>query len=399
VQNGYLNSIDPAYRNATQRAIVQGYMAVRNQPQQAFACPTSSSYWDRIGNLSFSPGCNSYGAYYVANTAVMAAAAAQWNDKLTQLQWGNGTYPRTVIDPATGEEIVVTPGQFVASNALQALQTGFVQLQNANDIDQIVTALFSGITTQVVSDQSGLSGLTQKNGSQQSYLDRVVSDTATALRNSAANAALGILSATMQVERGILDILNALGTKFVDTINKIRAQESACWALIIDKVCAAAPDANNKCTAKPAGCTTDANGTQTCPAAVTLKVATTTTASEAVINAYIRPHASSTALAITNQQHTIDTLTQLITNVTNSSDASTQFSAIKQVDVLVSQHVLHTDQDRVKIQSQADGILNDMDALPDNTAKLWGDSLDVSVGWCNVNSPALLEYWKNKWKQ
>jgi hypothetical protein len=41
-----------------------------------------------------------------------------------------------------------------------------------------------------------------------------------------------------------------------------------------------------------------------------------------------------------------------------------------------------------------------MDTLVQVTnPKQWGDSTDVSVGWCNVGNPSLLNYWKNKWKQ
>jgi hypothetical protein len=400
VQGGYLNTIDPAYRNSVQRAVVQGYMAARNQPNQAFSCPSSSNFWDRVGNLAFNPACNSYGAYYLANSAVMNAAASTWNDKLTQLQWGNGTYPRTIIDPATGEEIVVTPGAIVGANTLQALQTGFAQLQNANDIDQIVGALFAGITTQVIADQGGLAGLTQKNGSQPSYLDRVVSESSAGLRNSIGNAALQILGAAKQIEQGFLSTMNAIAQKLLDTIGNIRAKENACWNLIIQSVCATALDGNNRCTAKTGECTTDpTTGQQNCPTGQTLKVATTTTASQAVISNRIAPLATSTQSNISSSEHSLSLIEQLIAGVTNTSSLDAQRVALQQLDNLVANHQLHNQYDLQNAQKTKDDIGAQMDTLITDTAQQWGDSTDVNVGWCNVNNPSLLDYWKNKWKQ
>ncbi|HVU75476.1 MAG TPA: hypothetical protein VHD38_01390, partial [Candidatus Paceibacterota bacterium] len=400
VQSGYLNTINPAYRSSVQRAIVQGYMAARNQANQAFACPTSSDFWSQLGNLSFDPGCNSYGAYTVANNAVMSAAQNIWNNKLTQLQWGNGTYPVTTIDPATGLEVVVTPSNIVSSNALQAIQTGFSQLQNANDIDQMVGALFAGLTTQVLSDQSGLSGLTQKNGSQPSYLERVVSESAAGVRNSVANAALQILSATQQIEQGFLSAWNGIAQKLVDTIANLRAKENACWNLIISKVCATAPDASGKCTAVSESCTTDpTTGTQTCPTAQILKVATSTTASQTVISTRIAPLATSTQSNIDTSKQAIALIAQLIANVSNTADISAQRLALQQLDNLVAQHALHNQYDLQNALKTKDDVSAQMDTLISDTAQQWGDSTDVNVGWCNINNPSVITYWKNKWKQ
>lgn len=400
IQGGYLNTVNPAYRTSVQRAVVQGYMAARNQPNRVFSCPSSNDFWSKIGNLSFNAACNSYGAYSLANNAIMSAAASKWDNKLTQLEWGNGNYPITTIDPATGEEIVVTPGSIVGANALQAIQTGFTQLQNANDIDQMVGALFAGITTQVVADQSGLAGLTQRNGSQPSYLDRVVSESAAGLRNSAANAALQILAATKQIEQGFLSAMNGIAQKLLDTIANLRAKENACWNLIIDKVCTAAPDGTGKCTAKPESCTTDpTTGTQTCPQAQTLKVATTTTASQAVISARVAPLATSTQTNINASQQALTLINQLITNVSNTADISAQRVALQQLDNLVAQRALHNQYDLQNALKTRDDIVAQMDTLISDTAQQWGDSTDVNVGWCNVNNPSVITYWKNKWKQ
>jgi hypothetical protein len=399
VDGTYLNTIDPAYQATVKRAIQQGYAATLGKPSQAFACPSSTDFWSRIDSLSFNPACNSYGAYYVANSAVMSAAAAQWNDQLTQLQWGNGIYPRTAIDPATGLPFVTTPSSFVGANALQVLQTGFAQLQNANDIDQIVGALFAGITNQVIADQGGLAGLTQKNGDQSSYLDRVVAESAAGLRNALGNGALTVLGGAKTAEQGLLAAWNGIAQKLLDTISVVRAQESTCWNLIIDSVCAAKPDSSGKCTAKPGACTNNGDGTQSCPTPPTLKVATSTVYSQAVINASIAPLATSTQTNIGASENLLATINQLIADVADTSSFQKQQAAIQKTDQLDTQHAFHSSNDVNNALKTKDDIDSQMDTLKDDTAKQWGDSTDVSVGWCNVGNPSLLNYWKNKWKQ
>ena len=193
-----LNTLNPAYIPSTKRAIARGYAQMRNNPTAILTCPyvnitaaingnPTGSYWDAL-SATENPACSPYGAYTLSNQLVMQNAANAWNNQLTQLNWYNGNYGRQVLDE-NGNLITITPGSLIGDNLTQALQTGFAQLQNANDIDQMVGALFAGITSQVVGDSRGLTGLVQTTGSTPSYLDQIATQSASGLRNSALNAA------------------------------------------------------------------------------------------------------------------------------------------------------------------------------------------------------------------
>lgn len=411
LQDGTLSTVHPAFRSAVMRGVGQGYMAARNAANQNFACPYAGnlgaalngrpvgSFWE-AESAFLNPACSPYHAYVLANTAVMASVQGSINNMMTQLQWGQGTYPRTVVDPVTGETIVVTPASIVQSNTLQALQTGFRQLENANDIDQMVGALFAGITSQVVGDNRGLAGLTQTTGGQPSYLDQVAKESAQGVRDSAVNAAIQILTASRQVEAGYKAAMDAIGTLLANTIDNIRGKETACWNLIIQKVCSGALKADGTCAENVGACVTDpATGVQTCPTGATLKVATSTVFSQRVVNASIAPLASTTAANIRASSNALAQIDQLIRGVTNTTSLNAQRVALQQLDALVAQKTLHTQYDMQGAQQQQQTVADTMAQLIQDTVTAWADSTDTQTGWCNVNRAEVTNAWKDCWRQ
>lgn len=412
LQGAVLDTMPAAFRDSAKRAIVQGYMQAINAPNKSLVCPFTGDIRSLQQNPTKFEGdiwggllsqrnsnCIPYFAVQNAKSLVLGNAASRWEDQSVQLDWGRGTFPIQTLDE-NGEYITVTPGAIVGANALQALQTGFVQLQNANDIDQMVGALFSGITSQVVSDNRGLSGITQKTGSQPSYLDQVAKESAAGLRNSALNAAIQILAAAKQVEAAYLAAMNAIGQNLIDTMAQLRSKENACWNLIIPAVCADGLKADNTCTAKSSACTTDpATNQQTCPTAVILKVATTTQFSAGVISARITPLASSTAINIKESEKANGLIDDLLTGVANTTSLNAQRVALQQLDGLVAQRKLHTQYDAQNAQQAKTDIAASMSTLLQDTIVAWGDSTDPNVGWCNVNNQTVVQMWMDKWKK
>lgn len=409
-----LNSIeDPVVRAATKRAIAQGYAQARNNPTAVLSCGASAnqSFWKGLLSLQ-NPACTAYGAFRLSNDLVMQNAASAWNNQLTQLSWYNGNYGTQIYDE-DGNLITVTPGSIIGSNVQQALQTGFRQLENANDIDQMVGALFAGITSQLISDSKGLVGLTQRAGSQPSYLDKVASESAAGIRSSALNAAIAILGATRQNEQTYLSAMQAIGTVLTNTINALRERENTCWKAVIQNVCVAGslkPD--NTCTAVSQACTPGAEGTPTCPPEVKLQIATSTAFSQAIVTGRITPLANSTLANIETSSSTLAIINRLFAGVTNTTSLSVQRLALQELDPLVAQRKLHTQYDaQTALQSKTD-VTNSMTTLISDTVANWtGRGTDGStdypwdgttypaVGWCNVSNPSTIQAWITKWKK
>ena len=423
-----LNTVSPTFQASVKRAILQGYMTSLNAPNKAFACsytgdlrtlqrsPTrfNGNIWTGLDALS-DTDCIPFFAYMDADDKIMGDAASTWNDTLTRLQLDNGNYPIMGTD-ANGNPIVLTPGSIVGANALQALQTGFTQLQNANDIDQMVGALFAGITSQVIGDSRGLVGLTKGAGGQPSYLDRVVEQSAQGLRNSAINAGIQILVAQQQIETRILQFAKLIVDKIKAVSLALQAKENGCWTLVVKAVCTDTLKSDNTCTSASA-CTKDPQtGETTCTEGPKLKVATSTYQfAQRVVDSQVTPYRRIHENLASTTQETLTKIGQLIAQLTDTSSYTAQLAALQAFDRLASQGVaFHRPQDVTNEQSAHDTLVGQnggagsLDQLVTDTVKAWADGApsgqafdgaNNSTGWCNVQNQTTVSTWVQAWKQ
>ena len=423
LQGDQVNMLNPTLRGPVARAIAQGYMATRNTPGRTFSCNYTGnlnalysgnpdgSVWAGLSAIQ-TPGCDPIFAYNLSNEQALGSAGYAVDNMLTRLGWDNGNYPLMGTD-ADGNPIVLTPGSVVGANALQALQSGFTQLQNANDIDQMVGALFAGITSQVVNDNKGLVGLTKPTGGQASYLDQVVAQSAQGLRDSAINAGIQILVAQQQLETQILTLAQSILTEITRVSKLLRDRENACWTLIISKVCATPLKSDNTCTAVSGACTPDPTnpaGPPTCPTDTTLQVATTTYQfAQKVIDAQFTPYQQIHQSLASTTQNTLTRVAQLIAQLTDTSSYTAQLEALQGLDRLIAQGVtLHKPQDVANEQGAVSTLVGQnggtgtlygwyTDTAGD--AGAWLTSTDPTTGWCNVNNPAVITMWIQRWKK
>jgi len=398
LQSGVLSSLNPTLQAPVTRAFAQSYYTNTRTPQNVLVCPyqgdlaaaqggnPSGSIWDALGAFE-NPACNSAGATVLVNDLSQNAinqALQNWQD---ELNWGQGFYP--VVD-ANGN--VVTPSSVVNQSYEGLLQSPVRQLESANDIGQMISALYAGLTTQVISDSGGLAGISQSVGGQPSYLDQVVSETSAGVRNAADNVALNILGAAQQTEQQYFQAVSSIASALTQSIGQLRSAELQCWNLVIPKVCTSSLSSTNTCTG--------ANGT-------TLKVATSTVFSQAVISAQITPVATTTINNVNASQQALSLIANLIAGVTNTASLDAQRLALQQLDSLVAQHQLHTQPDLQNVTQQLSSVQSAMTTLVQNTVQDWSDSTpngsafnaSNSSGWCNVNSQTTVDTWTSAWKQ
>src|SRR3989338_1502007 len=393
-----LNMLNPAFSSEVKTAVYRNYQANVQNPNGVLACPYARSsadlkdvqrgvkFYDFNDVLMLADSnCIPLYAYENAKNVVMADVAAKQEEALTRLNWSNGVYD--VVD-SNGN--VVTPGFLVAGTIQQQLGAGFQKQQNANDIDQMVGQLFAVIGNQILSSASGLIGLlVSGGGNSPSYLNQVVADSSAGLKDSAINAALQILIAARQVEAAYLDAAKATADALSRAIAQLRGAENQCWELIIQKV---------KEKAAVGNCTQNSDGTQTCSGSFSLKIATSTTYSQRVVDSQIAPLASTTAARINAASDAVDSVDELIVNVTNSESPDAQAVALQKLYALVAQKALHNQYDLKDAERQLEDVNNSISALVTDTIKAWGDSTDPNIGWCNVNNTAVIQNWTNKWK-
>ena len=382
LQSGELSTLHPALRSDVIRADARNYVTPANQ---ALTCPYGDlegvfgGHPDDIwgGLMTFTnPACNPLGALVLTESYTRERDSARVGEMLFRLLTNQGLYDVEEYDPTTGSYITRTPGAIVAGNLQQLITSGFRQLENADEIDQMVGALFSGLSTQVISDSRGLAGLTRSVAGQPSYLEQMTREAAQGLRDAAVNIAIQILGAAKQVETTYLNAMNAIATNLTQAIGQLRTAENSCWDLIIPKAREYASQHSFQ-----------------------IQVATSTTFSKQVIDSQIAPLATITLTNVAKSEQALSLIDKLIAGVTNTTSLEAQRLALQQLDALVAQGTLHNQYDAGQATQRKDEVEEAMTTLVEDTIKAWADSTDLNVGWCNINNPDVAKMWAEKWRK
>ncbi|KKW19532.1 MAG: hypothetical protein UY63_C0011G0014 [Parcubacteria group bacterium GW2011_GWA2_51_10] len=385
-----LNMINPAFQEDVVRAVTRNYYLQTRAPNSSLACSYGGSAqdWNAVllgrqfggyGDLVAlaDPNCNPLFSYLGAQRAIESEQYARVNEMMTRLSWNRGVYDVEVIDP-DGTRRVTTPGFLVAGTVEQQLGSGFRRQENADDIDEMVSALFAGIGNVILSEAGGLSGLVQRIAGRPSYLDQVVLEASAGLRDSAINAALQILLAARDVEQAYLEAENKTAQALLSYMANLRVAENTCWELIIPKATEYAARSSDS---------------------FNLRIATTTTRSQELIDSRIGPLASTTSARIRLSSAALENVEKLIDDVTNTNSPEAQGAALQELDTLVARKALHNQYDLSAAQQQLQDVEDNVGNLIANTIKAWGDSTDPNIGWCNVNNPNVVQMWAERWKQ
>jgi len=400
------DAVTPAFKSVVVRWDAQTYRQEMGVPESMLTCPyddidarINNQSDDSIGSILAltNPACIPHIDALMFKDLGDASAAQAVADWETMLAAGRDFYAATdnASDPLA--ERILTPASVVQESFQQVLGSPVRQLESANDIGQMIGALFAGVTTQITTDNRGLAGLSQSVAGQPSYLEQVARESSQGVIGAAVNAALAILNSSRQIEASYLASMNAIASALTQTINQLRSTENQCWNLIIPKAQAYA--AQGTCTTDPL------TGQQTCTGGFQLdstKIRTSTSSmafSQQVINSQVAPLATTTVSNVQASQRALGLIDQLITSVTNTASLTAQRLALQQLDSLVAQKALHTQYDAQNAAKQRDDVVGAMTTLVEDTAKAWGDSPDPSVGWCNINNSGVIQAWAGRWKK
>lgn len=431
LQGSAVNGLHPALKEDVRRAVARGYYNSTRRGSSALSCPYAdlqnaldgrpTSVWDALEAYQ-NPACSPVSAYILTENYVAYQGNTAVNEMMQRLDWNGGIYDITTIDES-GRTVVQTPGRFVGAAQEQFITSGFRQAESAKDIDQMVGALFAGMSAEIIRSNRGLAGLTQPIGNQPSYLDQVTSAAQQGLRTAINNAAIAILRDAQLVEKAYGDIMRGILDQMTGTQTNFQAAEKQCWAAIIQKTCAQGTlKADGTCTAISTGCTTDSNGTQTCPVSGQLKVATSTIYSQAAIaNSSVFSLLPTVERNVQVSDNAIKLFVTLIEGVNGAASQSTQLQAQLQLESLISQGLIHKQSDldqAIASKKAIDAALAQGGSYVKEVAALWnGDAADGTAGatawngtyppksaadingWCNVNSAETINKWSVKWKK
>lgn len=385
LKNGELDTLNPAFQDEVKQAIVQDYKTQTRAANQVLACSyegdlekvhkgTSDDIWGGIMTFT-EPACTPVGALWLAQEYVEGKITLDKEEMLFRLNNSNAIKDVQEFNEETGHYETLTPGIIVAGNVQQLITSGYRRLENADEIGEMVDALYSGLSSQVISDTRGLTGITESVAGQPSYLDQIAKGLSKGLRDSVVNIALRILSAAKQTEQVYFNAMNAIAVNLVGTIGQLRDAEKQCWDLVV-------PKAQEYASAH----------------SFQITVATSTMFSQNVINVQISTLASTTITNIERSENALSLIDRLIAGITNTTSLDAQRVALQQLDSLVAQGALHGEYDAQQATKRKDDIEATMKGLVEDTVEEWADSTDVNVGWCNINNPDVPKMWAEEWR-
>ena len=416
-------------------AAVNRYAETRKAQNASLVCPYQgdlTQWWSGEAPLTLTnfwnasaPTCDSVAALARTLDIGNSRVAAEREYRQQQLSYGRGFYPVTdnAQNPLAAQ--IVTPAATIQSSFQKLLDSPVSQLESANDVGQMIGALYAGAPTQAISDPQGLAGLSRSTGDQPSYIDQVASESSAGVRNAAINIALNILNPALQIEQTYYQLASSVASTLKQAMQSVRTAENQCWDLVIPKVCDDPLSSDNTCTsalsvaAAKAAQETIADAQLhpdqyigqtiplTAPATYELKIATSTVFSSAFIDPQIAPLAEQSDQEVEKSKQATKTIEDLIKSIANTSALDVQRIAIQQLDSLVANRKIHSQNDVHEERARLTNVQDSMQTLVQDIVNDWADGTPSGgafdganhTGWCNVNSDATLAQWDATWKQ
>ncbi len=125
--------------------------------------------WDGWYEMALMPGNNPYSAYLEANTAMYASISNAQGQEIKLLEFGKGFLSR---EDDYGN--IITPGSVIEDQLNSALGLTNQRIAAADEINELVGALFAQLVGEALGGVGGLLGLTEPgNGSSGDYFDRM----------------------------------------------------------------------------------------------------------------------------------------------------------------------------------------------------------------------------------
>jgi len=178
--------------------------------------------WDDWFQVTTVQQNNQYGAYILAQEKLNADIAEKQRNASDEIQQGNGFLSLKTCVEVNGKQQckVVTPGKVISEQLTKALGASQDTLITADEINEVVSALFAQLAQQALTGAGGLLGLSSGSGGS-SYLDQVDNDDSTVgLSDNSANPITQSLKTEKDVQVIYLETLDLIDKTEIKAANK-----------------------------------------------------------------------------------------------------------------------------------------------------------------------------------
>lgn len=163
IQTAYQESRD--FERASQCTLSGAMENVRN----FFGGDFAAGGWPQWFEVVLEPQNNVHGAFALGVLELSARLGEEEINVRQELNWGDGFL--SVRDPETGR--IVTPGALVAGRINSVLGLGEQSLVNADEINELISALMNQLATQALSGFRGLAGMSEGSGGQPPFTQQI----------------------------------------------------------------------------------------------------------------------------------------------------------------------------------------------------------------------------------
>jgi hypothetical protein len=338
-----LTTVNSSDRSLIQGAIALNYRVDTRAPSNELACPyqgnidtirlardfTFDGLW-AVGD----PRCRPLDNYFKASELAHNNVALDREEMMYRLSTSNGLYGVESFDQ-NGNRVTLTPGIFTRDITSQALTSGYRMLENADDIGEVVDALFASMGDQAITHSpggaSGLSGLSGGLSGMSGYFDRVLQGQLGGLGGTINNGILATLQNLLSNEQLYNQVVTAVGQLVQKTSDDLKKYEAKCFS--------------------------------------------DTTHSQQVINTNLSPIVIDIAPKIASSTATVAGLKALITQVSGSSPPSSA-----QITAILTALGLHSQQQTQAEQSRLQSLQVDLTQFVQNVVSAWQSEPSAAVG-------------------
>jgi len=172
-----------------------------------------------------------YGAVLNAEVAARARLINAQGQVLEEVNWGDGFLSQKICEAVGGDGgqqcTISKPGRIIADQLNKALGAGQDSLVQADEINELISALLGQLANQAMTGVAGLLGLSEgtgytsrSGGYSGSYLDALVDESNDLINNSGDEGAQGIITPQLELQIEYRDLLVAYQTEFQAFLNE-----------------------------------------------------------------------------------------------------------------------------------------------------------------------------------
>jgi len=196
----------------------------------------SAGGWSMWFEIALHPENSPIGAKVAGKAELAKEIASQQYAGQKDVDYGRGFKSQEACSVVDGKRkcTVTTPGALIQEQVSLAIQAPMLRMIGADEMNEIIGALFSNLANQAFQGVNGLLGLSQSSSNGSSYLDEVRTETNGTASNGGGSGsrieqALRTETQVLELQLAVISELDEISNAFIDAQEPY--ENDSCWNL------------------------------------------------------------------------------------------------------------------------------------------------------------------------